>query len=64
MEEPKGLFGEDKNFFLVTGDNNLLYNVEVILEYLKSIQNEKFFIKQLCNIIKEERVISDNLRMT
>ncbi len=62
MEHPNeivanGMNLDDKYFYCIVEENKRLFNVDIVLEYLKNLQNDKFFVKELCRIVKEDRVI-------
>jgi hypothetical protein len=48
---------DDKHFYSIDEENKPLFNVDIVLGYLKNLQNDKFFVKELCRIVKEDRVI-------
>jgi len=46
----------NNSFFLIDSNLNLLYNIDLIIDYLNKLSG-KSFVCEMCKILKEENVI-------
>ena len=61
MEERTKIFfeeskGQEKVLFKNGEENQKIYNIEEILLHLRRLRHEKIIVKEICSILKEEKV--------